>query len=236
MHVNTGSNVALWAGAAFHDQARSWVAAVSHDQGLELDGGMDQPHNRPWSSAIRFGSSDGDLWFKVNGPGTRHESTLVGLLAELVPDLVADVLAVDAERGWTLTRDAGPVLRTTAAPEQLWSRWEGIVQRYAAAQILLGDHVRELLGTGTPEVSPRTMPEQAAALLEQLAAQTPDTGGLTSEQYFDGGAAGVVLVHGARWHPRWWGSKRRAPKMEKDEPKTARTWRPDDPIASGASD
>lgn len=182
MHVNTGSNVALWAGAAFHDQARSWVAAVSHDQGLELDGGMDQPHNRPWSSAIRFGSSDGDLWFKVNGPGTRHESTLAGLLAELVPDLVADVLAVDAERGWTLTRDAGLVLRTTAAPEQLWSRWEGIVQRYAAAQILLGDHVRELLGTGTPEVSPRTMPEQAAALLEQLAAQTPDTGGLTSEQ------------------------------------------------------
>jgi hypothetical protein len=57
-----------------------------------------------------------------------------------------------------------------------------------------------------------------------------------AEQYFDGGAAGVVLVHGARWHPRWWAPKHRAPKVEKDEPKTARTWRPDDPIASGASD
>ena len=182
MHVSTGSNVALWASAAFHDQARSWVATVSHDRGVELDGEMDQPHNRPWSSAIRFGSSAGDLWFKVNGPGTRHESTLVGLLAELVPDLVADVLAVDADRGWTLTRDAGPMLRTTAPPEQLWSRWEGIVQRYAEAQILLGSHDRELLGTGTPEVSPRTMPGQAAALLEQLAAETPDTGGLTAEQ------------------------------------------------------
>jgi hypothetical protein len=116
----TTGNVARWASEAFHADLTRWVEKAAADAGVRLTGEKEQPHNRPWSSAIRFGAEGGDLWFKVNGPGTRHEGDLVAVLADLEPDLVPPVLAVDADRGWSLTRDAGPVMRSVAPPEQLW--------------------------------------------------------------------------------------------------------------------
>lgn len=176
------SNVDRWASEPFRDQARSWVASVAGRRGIRLTGVEEQPHNRPWSSALRFGSTAGDLWFKVNGPGTAHEPRLVDVLARLVTDLVPELLAVNAQRGWSLTRDAGPVLRLTAPPTELWSQWEGILQRYAEAQLLLSDHVPELLDTGMAEVSAVSLPGQAASLLKELADLDPETGGLTDQE------------------------------------------------------
>ena len=124
----------------------------------------------------------GRVWFKVNGPGTLHEATLVAALGEIVPDLVPDVLAVDPARGWSLSRDAGPLMRSVAGPEDLWSRWEQILVRYAEAQILLGDHLTELLATGVHEASPTTLPDQAAALLDELGRLPVDQGGLSADE------------------------------------------------------
>jgi len=158
------------------------VREVCRPLGIDLTGVRTQPHFRSWSSAIRFETTGEPLWFKVNGPGSRHEPPLVDLLSRLVPDLVADVLATDSSRGWSLTRDAGPVMRVTAPPDQLWSQWEGVLQRYAHAQILLASHVPELLATGTTEVSPGTLPDQAARLLDELSRLSPEEGGFTVEE------------------------------------------------------
>lgn len=174
--------VDLWSSDAFVEEARSWVAEQVGPLGLRLTGEWEQPHCRPWSSAIRFESDGGRLWFKVNGPGIRYEAALVDLLSRVVPDLVPTLLADDTERGWTLTRDAGPVMRTVAPPQQLWERWEAIVVRYAEAQILLADHRRSMLEVGVPEVSPATLPGQARAVLAELAGLTPEDGGLTRDE------------------------------------------------------
>jgi hypothetical protein len=180
--TGAGSGVTHWTSAAFHHEASAWVREVCAPHGIELTGTPEQPHCRPWSSALRFDSTAGPLWFKVNGPGTRHEPRLLDVLARLVPDLVAEVLATDTGRGWSLTRDAGPVMRTTAEPEQLWSSWEGVLQRYAAAQIRLSAYLPELLATGTPELTPVTLPGRAAALVKQLTGPAEDEGGLSPEQ------------------------------------------------------
>lgn len=175
-------NVTRWASESFHAEAGRWVEKAAADAGVTLTGEREQPHNRPWSSAIRFGADDGDLWFKVNGPGTCHEGDLVAVLADLEPDLVAPVLAVDSDRGWSLSRDAGPVMRTVAPPEELWDAWAEVLVRYADAQIRLARHREMVLATGLREVSPSTLPGQFRALVDELGAQRPEEGGLTADE------------------------------------------------------
>jgi phosphotransferase family enzyme len=173
--------VALWTSVAFHEEVRGWVEAEAAAHGLEPTGEWAQPHARAWSSALRFETTGGRIWFKVNGSGTAHEPALVRLLSERVPGLVPDVLAVDTDRGWSLTRDGGPMLREVFAPELGWEPWEGLVGRYAEAQLTMAAQREAVLATGVREVSPRTVPLLARSLLEELSALPPEQGGLPAE-------------------------------------------------------
>ena len=176
------TSVELWSSAGFLDEVRAWVEEQARGHGLVPTGEWEQPHCRPWSSALRFETSGGRLWCKVNGPGTHHEAALVRTLGELTPGLVPEILAVDASRSWSLSRDAGPVMRSVAGPDELWSSWEGVLARYAEAQIGLADNVPSLLATGVRELSPATLPDRTAALLKTLRSTPVPEGGLTEAE------------------------------------------------------
>lgn len=173
--------VELWASSTFHADVTGWVAAVAAQHGWELRGTPEQPHNRPWSSALRYESTAGPLWFKVNGAGTAHEPALLAALTRLAPGLVAELLAIDSAKGWSLTRDAGPILREVAGPDDLWPRWESLLPRYAEAQILVAEPGSALSETGIPEASPRTLPGQVRTLVGELGSRPPDEGGLAPD-------------------------------------------------------
>jgi hypothetical protein len=173
-------SVELWTSAPFHDEVRAWVGESLRPTGLGLTGRSEQPHARAWSSAIRFETSGEPVWFKVDGPGSRHEPALLRLLAERVPDLAPEVLAVDPGRGWSLCRDAGPVLRQVLAAEDSWPVWEQVLVRYAEAQLALSGARGEVLATGVVEVSPATLPAHARLLVEELAAEPVEHGGLSA--------------------------------------------------------
>jgi len=182
-NVEASANVTAWSSPEFLAQATEWVADAASGAGLALTGEREQPHVRPWSSAVRFGAHGGDLWFKVNARGTRHEGRLVATLGALEPSLVAPVIAVDTDRGWSLTRYAGPVMRSVAPPEGLWDSWETVLVRYAEAQIRLAEHRDALLATGLSEVSPATLPAMLRELVRELAAKAPEEGGLTEAEH-----------------------------------------------------
>jgi hypothetical protein len=74
------------------------------------------------------------------------------------------------------------MLRETAPPDDLWPAWEGIVARYADAQVRLADARPAVLAAGVAEVSSATVPELARELTAELAALPVDEGGLTPEQ------------------------------------------------------
>ena len=133
-------SVELWTSAAFRAEAEAWVASSLRPLGVRLTGRSEQPHARAWSSAIRFDvSGEQRVWFKVDGPGGRHEPALLRLLAERVPELVPGVVAVDVERGWSLCRDAGPMLREVRAADDSWDVWERVLVRYADAAAVRTD-------------------------------------------------------------------------------------------------
>lgn len=174
------ANVARWASEPFLAEVTAWVADAAAREGIRLTGEREQPHVRPWSSAVRFGAEGGDLWFKVNAPGTRFEGDLVVALAAWEPDLVPRVVAVDGERGWSLTHDAGPVMRAAAPPGELWGSWAEVLERYARAQVGLAGRAGQVLALGVPEVSPVSLPEQLRALVDELGSLAPEHGGLTA--------------------------------------------------------
>jgi hypothetical protein len=174
--------VDLWTSPAFLDRATAWTAERGGEIGMRLTGEWDQPHARPWSSAIRFETDAGRLWFKVNGPGTAHEGGLLTVLARVVPDLVPRLVAVDTAQGWTLMHDAGPVLRTVAEPDQLWERWSEILCAYGVAQLGLRPHVDEMVDAGVENLGPELLPGRLRELVEELSAQPVDRGGLEADE------------------------------------------------------
>ncbi|HEU4514608.1 MAG TPA: aminoglycoside phosphotransferase family protein [Nocardioidaceae bacterium] len=175
-------NIRAWSAGAFIDEVTGWVEEAATGCGIALTGEREQPHLRSWSSAVRFGAVGCDLWFKVNGPGTRHEAALLGALAQVEPDLVPDVLAVDRRRGWTLMRDAGPVLRAVADPEAQWEIWPAVVGRYAEAQLRLADQPEAVLGTGVPLMTPDVLPGRLRTLVAELSSLPVEGGGLSAEE------------------------------------------------------
>jgi Phosphotransferase enzyme family len=174
--------VALWTSSAFVAEALAWVAAQLARRGSRLTGEWEQPHVRVWSSTIRFETTEGRVWFKVNGSGTAYEAPLVALLDELRPGLAPEVLAHDDTRAWSLTRDGGPVLRSIAGPDASWGYWEQLLPRYAEAQLALAEHRLRLLATGIPNRDPAQLPVEYRRLLDELAARPTEDGGLTREE------------------------------------------------------
>jgi Phosphotransferase enzyme family len=174
--------VALWTSNAFLEEARVWVAAQLARHDCRLTGGWELPHARVWSSTIRFETTEGRVWFKVNGSGTAYEAGLVALLGELRPGLAPDVIAYDRARAWSLTRDGGPTLRSIAASGELWMYWERLLPSYAEAQLALAQHRTRLQSSGTPHLAPVQLRLEYRRLLTELPVLPIEEGGLTTEE------------------------------------------------------
>ena len=174
--------ITVWTSEPFLAEVTGWVQLEAGDAGLRLTGEWEQPHVAPWSSTVRFGTQDGGIWFKVNGPGTVAEPALLEALARRVPTLVPELVAVDRERGWSLMRDAGPTLRSVAPPDDLWNPWAEVLQSYAVAQLELAEHLGELRSTGIHDESPHLVPQIAAGIIERLSRRAPEAGGLAEDE------------------------------------------------------
>lgn len=167
------------------------MTSACGDAGLVVTSSGERTHIQPWSHAVvyevcRADGTDGRVWFKANGIGTRHEPELISALSSLEPNLVPEVLTINVDRdagpepqAWSLTRDAGPTWRSTIAVDDQWPLWEDLLQRYAVTQLRLAAHLTPLLAAGTPERSPATLPRQAADLIAELTLLDVDSGGLS---------------------------------------------------------
>ena len=173
---------AVWTSSAFLESARTWVAAQLGPGGIRLTGEWQQTYARVWSSTIRFETTEGRIWFKVNGLGTVYEAKLVALLDELCPGLAPQLLAYDDAVAWSITRDGGPMLRSKTKPDALWGYWERLLARYGEAQLALAADRSRMLACGAPDRGPVQLPLEFDRLLDKLASQPIEQGGLTRLQ------------------------------------------------------
>jgi hypothetical protein len=174
--------VALWTSSAFIEEVRDWVAVQLKPRGSRLTGEWEQPHTRVWSSTLRFETTEGRVWFKVNASGTVQEPGLLALLGELRPGLAPAVIGYDDARAWSLTQDGGSMLRSRAEPDALWDYWERLLPWYGEAQLALAGNKHRLLAAGIPDRGPAQLPLEYRRLLAELSAQPTEEGGLAAEE------------------------------------------------------
>jgi hypothetical protein len=153
-------------------EATAWIC-----ERVEVVGVIEQPHVRWWSTVLRVPTTEGDLYFKAVAAIHRFEAGLTGLLAELQPGRVPEVVAVDAERGWMLMRDGGTRLRELVETCADLYHWERLLPGYAQLQIEMAPQAESFVALGVPDERLSTLPGH----FRELLATRPE--GLTAEEH-----------------------------------------------------
>jgi hypothetical protein len=157
-------------------EVRAWI-----DERTVVTGEIEQPHVRPWSTALRIPSDDGTLWFKAVAKTQWFEPGLTRLLATVRPDPVTELVDVDEERGWMLMRDAGTRLRE--APPTV-EHFERVLPRYAELQLAAASHAARMVELGVPDVRLQAFlrsVEALAADYPELALRLPEVEALVAQ-------------------------------------------------------
>ena len=133
------------------------------DRHVERTGPVEVVKDRPWSYVLKVPTATGPVWFKENRGATRYEAPLVAALARWLPDRVLTPIAIDAERGWSLLPDGGPILREVALPKDL-QHWERLLATHAQFQRDVAPHAGELVALGVPDHRPAAFVGNVARL------------------------------------------------------------------------
>ncbi len=145
----------VWGTPEFVAELRAWIESE-----VGPVSGMTEGKRRPWAALWVAETPGGAYYAKQNSPGQAFEARLMGLLAELAPSYVVPVAAVDADRGFLLTPDQGPVFGETADPHDLdgWIRL--VVRAMELSRAVSGDAERLIAaGAGPCRVPDRVRPE-----------------------------------------------------------------------------
>ena len=157
--------------AAWRSEAERWIRERVSDAGASVVGEIVQPRVRPWSTQLVVPTDAGRLWFKANCPALGFEPALHATLARLEPDEVDEPFAVDAERGWIVTRDRGSTLAESR--DSTLTDWQTLLRTAARMQRRLGDHAADIRVTGLPDCSPHTVVSRYDTMTDRLAALPP---------------------------------------------------------------
>ena len=160
-----------WRDDAWRAGALAWIEDRLASLGRRVNGSIEQPHVRPWSTVMTVPTNGGPAWFKAAGPGTAYEVRLYDPLVRWANPYVLAPLAADVERAWLLLPDGGPRLRDRLGGGPGAEHWERILPEYASVQRRFEPHVADLLALGVPDLRPISMPAHLAGLIED-----PDTG------------------------------------------------------------
>ncbi|WP_328717976.1 aminoglycoside phosphotransferase family protein [Streptomyces sp. NBC_00247] len=152
--------VTPWETRTWREAALAWVEGELAARGLREAGGR-AVRLRPWSVLVRIPvEGHGVVFFKASPPASAFEAGLTESLARWIPGRVLEPIAVDAERGWSLLPDGGPLFRDqlnrgAAGPAE----WEEMLRQYAQAQRELTPYVGRMESLGVPDGRVAALPE-----------------------------------------------------------------------------
>ncbi|MFD5322692.1 aminoglycoside phosphotransferase family protein [Streptomyces sp. NPDC127092] len=170
--------VTPWEEPDWREAALGWAERGLARHGLR-ETGPREVRVRPWSILVRFrtGPADRDaVWFKASAPAAGFEAALGGALADWIPEHVMAPLAVDAERGWCLLPDGGPLLRGMLdRGDADLGDWLTAVGQYARMQRALTPYADRMTELGVPSARTRHLPEIFDGLVGTNPTLAPET-------------------------------------------------------------
>jgi hypothetical protein len=161
-----------WEEAGWEEGVAAWIDETLAELQVERVGPVDQFRRRPWAALARVTTAEGDVYFKADSPTEAYEPALTQWLAQARPDVVAEVLRIDADRGWLLTRDAGANLldQITEPPDP--AIWSELLPLCAELQLELAGSIAEFLALGVPDSRPPLLGRAYGDLLSRWPAAT----------------------------------------------------------------
>ena len=98
-----------WYATGWDAAAEAWIREQVHAAGLRLTGPIEEVRRWCLACVLRAPTDAGAVFFKeaVRPPVFADEPRFTAALAELYPDFLPQVIAVDAPRSWLLTMDCG---------------------------------------------------------------------------------------------------------------------------------
>jgi hypothetical protein len=73
VRAGLGTGVEVWSSASWRELAVSWLDEQLAAAAIQRTGQVQQPHLRPWATALKAPTSHGPVWLKAAGPGTAFE-------------------------------------------------------------------------------------------------------------------------------------------------------------------
>jgi hypothetical protein len=162
---------ARWLDPAWRTAALGWVEEQLARLRLTVTGAIEQPHLRPWSTALSVPTTGGRVWFKAGGPGNRYEAALLDALARWDTRGVLAPLAVDVDRGWLLLPDGGARLREAIDDGPGLDQWERVLGGWGRIQRELSPRAAELIAVGVPDRRPHVLARALIHLVDDPAVQ-----------------------------------------------------------------
>ncbi len=163
--MTIGWQAAPWTQPGWMEHITGWAARQTVGVGAALSGALQEVRVRPWSALWRVPTTSGLLWLKACAPAMRHEASLLALIADVRPDVLPPLHAVDAAQGLILMADGGDLLRPLTRDGGDLSHWTHILPRYAALQQELAAHSDVLLVAGVMDRRTQMLPLLYDALL-----------------------------------------------------------------------
>lgn len=137
-----------WAKLGWFDKASTWINRQLDALSLSVTAPIRQVKSQTRSCLLRVETTIGTLYLKAGCRIFGREATFTDFLAQLYPDCLPKLVAVDAEQQWMLMRDfESQHLGKTADI----SRWEEALRLYAEMQVRIANKVGQLLDVGFPD-------------------------------------------------------------------------------------
>ena len=155
-----------WKRPEWQEQVFAWIHAQLVQQNIDITGPIELLHQRPWATFMQVPTNDGPVYFKAPAPMSAYEAAVTQALAQWRPDCNVPVLAVDIDRGWLLSADAGVTIRSLGRTAEQIKHWQKILPLYANLQIELIDRQSTLLALGMEDRRLIHLPRLFNELLE----------------------------------------------------------------------
>lgn len=133
-----------WFRAGWFDLIEAWIDAVLAPTGRRRTGPVEPFRLWSISAVVRVPTDDGVLWCKAPCDHFRAEARIHTAVARLLPELVPQLVAVEAAEGWVLME---PMMGVEAAEHAAGTALE-VARRWASAQLESIEHVPRLLAAG----------------------------------------------------------------------------------------
>jgi hypothetical protein len=144
----------------------AWLDEQLAASDIRRTGDVEQPHLRPWATALRAPTDRGPVWLKAAGPETAFEVALYRLLEQVAPERVLAPIATDPGRGWMVLPDGGVTLGERLGELDPVEAMVVALPEYGRLQRDLGLHLDELLRLGLADMRASVMPRRFEEAVE----------------------------------------------------------------------